>query len=69
MAPLAPETTKPQRDPAVRSEDRLVQRFPDISRSVIEEAVWQEHKALEGGRVRDFVPILVEHAAKARLSR
>jgi hypothetical protein len=49
--------------------DRLVERFPDISRSLIEEAVRQEHRALESGRVRDYVPVLVEHAAKARLSR
>ena len=33
--------------------DRLAQRFPDISRSSIEEAIRQEHKALENGRVRD----------------
>lgn len=49
--------------------DRLAERFPDISRSSIEDAVWQEHKALESGRVRDYVPVLVEHAAKTRLSR
>jgi hypothetical protein len=24
---------------------------------------------LDGGRIRDYVPVLVEHAAKARLSR
>jgi hypothetical protein len=49
--------------------DRLARRFPDISRSSIEEAVRQEHQALESGLVRDYVPVLVEHAAKARLSR
>ncbi|MDN4643346.1 three-helix bundle dimerization domain-containing protein [Arthrobacter sp. PsM3] len=49
--------------------DRLAERFPDISRSSIEEAVREEHRALEGGRVRDYVPVLVEHAARARLSR
>ena len=48
--------------------DRLAERFPNLSRSSIEEAVREEHQALDGGRVRDFVPVLVEHAAKARLS-
>jgi hypothetical protein len=49
--------------------DRLVERFPSVPRSNIEEAVREEHGALENGRVRDFVPVLVERAAKARLSR
>lgn len=48
--------------------ERLAERFPHLSRSSIEEAVREEHQALDGGRVRDFVPVLVEHAAKARLS-
>jgi hypothetical protein len=34
----------------------------------MEEAVRQEHQALESGRVRDYVPVLLEHAAKTRLS-
>lgn len=48
--------------------DRLAERFPHLSRASIEEAVREEHEALDGGKVRDFVPVLVEHAAKARLS-
>lgn len=48
--------------------DRLAERFPNLSRASIEETVQEEHRALDGGRVRDFVPVLVEHAAKARLS-
>jgi hypothetical protein len=48
--------------------DRLAERFPEALRSNIEDAVRQEHESLSGGRIRDFVPLLVEHAAKARLS-
>ncbi|MET3812378.1 three-helix bundle dimerization domain-containing protein [Arthrobacter sp. UYEF3] len=48
--------------------DRLAERFPEVSRSSIEEAVREEHESLNGGRIRDFVPILVEHAARARFS-
>ncbi|WP_426999073.1 three-helix bundle dimerization domain-containing protein [Pseudarthrobacter sp. N5] len=49
--------------------DRLAERFPHVPRPSIEQAVREEHKALDGGRIRDYVPVLVEHAAKARLSR
>jgi hypothetical protein len=49
--------------------DRLAERFPAVPRSSIEEAVREEHNALDDGPVRDFVPVLVERAAKARLSR
>ncbi|MGO4490628.1 three-helix bundle dimerization domain-containing protein [Arthrobacter sp. 2YAF22_2] len=48
--------------------DRLAERFPEAPRSSIEAAVREEHESLNEGRIRDFVPILVEHAAKARLS-
>ncbi|MCX6497352.1 MAG: hypothetical protein NTU93_00945 [Arthrobacter sp.] len=48
--------------------ERLAERFPEVPRSSIEAAVREEHESLDGGRIRDFVPILVEHAAKARLS-
>ncbi|WP_374199806.1 three-helix bundle dimerization domain-containing protein [Arthrobacter sp. SO5] len=53
----------------VKVVDRLAERFPAVPRSSIEDAVREEHHALDSGRVRDFVPVLVERAAKARLSR
>lgn len=49
--------------------DRLADQYPDVPREHIEDIVQQEHRSLDEGRVRDFVPILVEHAAKDRLSR
>lgn len=49
--------------------DRLAERFPDISHASFEQAARQEHNALEGDRIRDYVRVLVEHAAKARVSR
>jgi hypothetical protein len=47
--------------------DRLVQRFPDKPRSVVEEIVSEEVNALRDGPIRDYVPVLVERAAKDRL--
>lgn len=47
--------------------DRLAERHPEVTRQVIEDVVQEEHRALDRGRVRDFVPIMVEHAARDRL--
>ncbi len=47
--------------------DRLAERFPSFQRGHIDEIVRSEHHALEGKPIRDYVPVLVEHGAKARL--
>ena len=49
--------------------DRLSQRFPSLERAHIANVVQDEHEQLEEGRVRDFVPVLVEKAAKNRLKK
>jgi hypothetical protein len=61
--------------PAVRDEsheideviERLSGRFPTIDRTHVEDIVHDEAHQLDGGRVRDFIPVLVEHAAFERL--
>lgn len=47
----------------------LAERFPDTPRSDIETVVAEEHGKLNGGPIRDYVPLLVEHAAKKRLKK
>ncbi|VXB96773.1 putative enzyme [Arthrobacter sp. 9AX] len=49
--------------------ERLAERFPEEHRSVIEEIVAEEHGLLDDGPIRDYIPVLVERAAKLRLSR
>ncbi len=49
--------------------DRLAKRFPHQERSAIEDIVAEEHGSFDDGPIRDFVPLLVERAAKLRLSR
>ncbi|KIC63131.1 three-helix bundle dimerization domain-containing protein [Pseudarthrobacter phenanthrenivorans] len=49
--------------------DRLAAKFPALPREHIEDVVQEEHSLLDAGRVRAFVPVLVEHAARDRLSR
>lgn len=48
--------------------DRLAERFPEEQRSTIEDVVVEEHSSLDEGPIRDYVPLLVERAAKLRLS-
>jgi hypothetical protein len=49
--------------------ERLAGRFPDVPRDHIATVVHETHLELEGNPIRDFVPVLVEHAAKKRLRR
>jgi len=46
---------------------RLQEAFPELDADVVEAAVRVAHSQLDGP-VRDFVPVLVEHAARDRLS-
>ena len=46
---------------------RLSERFPSLSRDRVQQVVDEELARFEGGRVREYVPALVEHAADERL--
>ncbi|MET0713641.1 MAG: hypothetical protein ABW091_15470 [Microbacterium sp.] len=48
---------------------RLAERFPSLERDHIAGVVNEELHELDGGRVRDFVPVLVEKASKKRLKK
>lgn len=45
---------------------RLSARFHDLSAALVRSTVRDEHAKLDG-RVRDYVPVLVERAARQRL--
>ncbi|MEF2979295.1 three-helix bundle dimerization domain-containing protein [Subtercola sp. YIM 133946] len=47
--------------------ERLAEKFPDTDRAHIEEVVHDEYEALDGARIRDYIPVLVEHEARADL--
>ncbi|RJT90124.1 hypothetical protein D6T64_04835 [Cryobacterium melibiosiphilum] len=46
---------------------RLRKKFPQVSPETVEQIVRQEHRALDGRPVRDFIAVLVEHEARQRL--
>ncbi|WP_407341351.1 three-helix bundle dimerization domain-containing protein [Pengzhenrongella phosphoraccumulans] len=45
---------------------RLSARFPNLPTTLVRTTVRDEHAKLDG-RVRDYVPVLVERAARQRL--
>lgn len=47
---------------------RLTRRFPDAGRDVVAAAVRTAHSEMTGP-VRDYVPVLVEHAVRKRLAK
>ena len=49
--------------------ERLAERFPTLERTHVSDIVNDEWHNLDAGRVRDFVPVLVEHEARERLRR
>ncbi len=56
-----------ERQALTEVEARLRQRFPEVDATVVEAAVRLSHAQLTGP-IRDFVPLLVEQAARDRLS-
>ena len=48
--------------------ERLTDKFPEVPAEVVEETVTELHDSFDDAHVRDFVPVIVEHEAKARLS-
>ncbi len=47
--------------------EKLEERFPSVSTREIEIIVAEQAAALDGNPIRDYVPRLVEHGARARL--
>jgi hypothetical protein len=48
--------------------ERLTERFPELPDEEIVRAVYGQYAEYEDSRVRDFVPVLVERAAREDLA-
>jgi hypothetical protein len=48
--------------------DRLADRYPDAPRPQVEVIVEEEYDTLDDGRIRTYIPTLVEHSARDRIS-
>ncbi|MFF2273991.1 three-helix bundle dimerization domain-containing protein [Agromyces sp. NPDC058136] len=49
--------------------NRLTARFPTVERERVEVVVGEEQARLADARVRDFIPVLVEHESLKRLRK
>lgn len=48
--------------------DRLTERFPDLSTETVRAVIDRAHHQLDGRPVRNYVPVLVERAAREALA-
>lgn len=59
-----------EREPTIRKvADRLATRFPGAPRHRIEGIVAEEYDSLDSGRIRIYIPTLIENSARSRLHR
>jgi type IV pilus biogenesis protein CpaD/CtpE len=59
-----------EREPTIRKvAERLASRFPAAPRHRIEGIVAEEYDSLDTGRIRIYIPTLVENSARTRLHR
>jgi hypothetical protein len=49
--------------------ERLTNRYPSISESIVASVVHDMYARFEGRPLRDYVPLLVERSARSALSR
>lgn len=49
--------------------DRIVARHPDAPRTLVAKVVAEEYDQLASSRIRIYVPTLIEHGARNRISR
>lgn len=52
-----------------KAADRLATRFPAAPRNRIEGILAEEYDSLDTGRIRIYVPTLIENSARTRLRR
>ncbi|WP_448006882.1 three-helix bundle dimerization domain-containing protein [Agromyces bauzanensis] len=57
----------PESEQLAAAVDRLVERFPSASLEEIRALVEYERSRLEGSRIRDYLPVLIEHSVRDRL--
>jgi hypothetical protein len=60
---------KEKHDTITKVTDRLAARYPDAPRPLIARVVAEEYEPLDAGRIRTYIPTLVEHGARNRLNR
>lgn len=65
---FVPETGRHEREAIDEVCERMSRRFGSLDRREVGSVVYSAAEEFSDARVRDFVPILVEHAARERLA-
>ena len=47
---------------------RMIARYPELAPDTVEHTVLAIYRRLDGGRIRDYIPLLVEKAARKALT-
>jgi hypothetical protein len=58
-----------KKETIARVTDRLAARYPDAPTSLIASVVAEEYELLDAGRIRTYIPTLVERGARNRLRK
>ena len=58
-----------KQDTIAKVTDRLAARYPDAPKPVIAGVVAEEYELLDAGRIRTYIPTLVENGARNRLRK
>lgn len=56
-------------DTIAKVTDRLAARYPDAPRPLVTQLVTEEYETLDAGRIRTYIPTLVERGARNKLDR
>jgi hypothetical protein len=56
-------------DTIAKVTDGLAARYPDAPRTLVVQVVTEEYETRDAGRIRTYIPTLVEHGARNRLHR
>jgi phage terminase Nu1 subunit (DNA packaging protein) len=60
---------KQEREAVAAVAERLKKKFPDLPKSHIDEIVQAQYSRLGEARLRDYIPVLVEHDSKQVINR
>ena len=58
-----------KRDTIAKVTELLAARYPDAPRPLVVQVVTEEYETLDTGRIRTYIPTLVEHGARNKLHR
>lgn len=66
---MSPTQPRSEFEALVYLADRMLRRFPELDEEAMFALIAEELETFSGARLRDYVPVLVEHNVLAKLRR